>query len=296
MRQQDVHDELRARLHEAAGEHEPDRAYMLARIERGMAAQDRPGHRAVLPPVWGWLRVAGATAAVAGMLAAGGYAVASAVKDDDRVEQTVAVSPTPEDSPGATSRPPATPQATPSSGSADGAASATPRRPSGSASAPSSPSASAPSVVLLPGTDDDDDGPLWSDGSVDPHSNEFWAQSNVTIRAKQPATKLTVQLRIAQTGGVTDAGSWRSLPEDDFDLTVTEQGGYLVYTWVLKAGRTVPVGEWVFAGQYDHDRGGRDANGDSYVVTGRSDDRDRVLGGDFAVHDDDVDASSTGDS
>ncbi|MEU7053292.1 hypothetical protein AB0A67_34025, partial [Streptomyces eurythermus] len=36
MRRQDVHDELRARLHEAAEAHEPDRARILARVERGM--------------------------------------------------------------------------------------------------------------------------------------------------------------------------------------------------------------------------------------------------------------------
>jgi hypothetical protein len=248
-----------------------------------MAGQEeRPGHRATRPALWGWTRIVGATAAVAGMLAVGGYAVASAVKDEPKVEQTVAVSPTPVQSPDATSRPPASPKATPGSGSGGGRG---PAKPSGSPT-PSSPSApSAPAVVLLPGTADDDDGPLWSDGSVDPHSNDFWAQSNITLKAKQEVTALTVQLRIAQTGGVSSTGAWRALPEDDFTLTVAEQDGFLVYTWVLKEGRTVPAGEWVFAGQYDHDRGGRNAGGDSYVITGQSDGRSRVVGGDFATQD-----------
>ncbi|MFE6992689.1 hypothetical protein ACFVFN_31710, partial [Streptomyces pharetrae] len=93
MMRRDVHDELRARLREAAEAHQPDRARMLARIERGMAEEVRPAaHRATRPPVFGWLRVAGATAAVAGVLAVGGYAVASAVKSDDTPPQgTVAV-------------------------------------------------------------------------------------------------------------------------------------------------------------------------------------------------------------
>jgi hypothetical protein len=60
---------------------------------------------------------------------------------------------------------------------------------------------------------------------------------------------------------------------------------------VLKEGRTVPAGEWVFAGQYDHDRGGRDAGRDSYVITGESDGTARTLGGDFAAQD-----TGTGDS
>ena len=62
----DVHEELRARLHEAAGAHEPDRERMLARVERGMAGPARPEHRATRPPLFGWVRVAGATFAETG--------------------------------------------------------------------------------------------------------------------------------------------------------------------------------------------------------------------------------------
>ncbi|GAB7107536.1 hypothetical protein JCM4814A_58500 [Streptomyces phaeofaciens JCM 4814] len=296
--QRDVHDELRARLHESAEAYEPDRARILARVERGMAGHpddraarhDRRDHRATRPLVWGWARIVGATAAVAGMLAAGGYAVASAVKDDTPSPQTVAVSSPPAESPDATSRPPASPKATPSSGG--GAGTREPVRPSGSPTPSTGSTPSAPAVTLLPDNADDDDGPLWSDGSVDPHSNDFWAQSNVTLKAKQPVTALTVQLKIAQTGGVSSAGAWRSLPEDDFTLTVTERDDLLVYTWVLKEGRTVPAGEWVFAGQYDHDRGGRDAAADRYVIAGESDGRARSLGGGFTAHDADAAADS----
>jgi hypothetical protein len=274
MRQQDVHDELRARLHEAAEAHEPDRARILARVERGMARQDRPDHRATRPPVWGWARVVSATAAVAGMLAVGGYAVASAVKDDHPRQQTVAVSPTPTPSPDATSRAPKPP--------VDPAPStpATRHRPSGTPSA-------KPSVPALPQSD----GPLWSDGSVDPHSNEFWAQSNITIRTSAQLTALTVRLKVAQTGWVSNSGAWRSLPEQDFDLTVGTQNGFLVYTWTLKQGRTVPTGEWVFAGQYNHQRGGRNAKDDRYTILATAAGRQRAVGGDFAALSD-----SAGDS
>lgn len=291
--QRDVHDELRARLHESAEGYEPDRAYILARVERGMAGQpddrharhDRHGHRATRPLVWGWARIVGATAAVAGMLAAGGYAVASAVKDDTPSPQTVAVSSPPVESPDATSRPPASPKATPSGG----AGTREPVRPSGSPTPSTGSTPSAPTVTLLPDNGDDDDGPLWSDGSVDPHSNDFWAQSNVTLKAKQPVTALTVQLKIAQTGGVSSAGAWRSLPEDDFTFTVVERDGFLVYTWVLKEGRTVAKGEWVFAGQYNHERGGRDAKGDGYTATATAKSGDLAVKGDFAAQGDDAD-------
>ncbi|MBE8473189.1 hypothetical protein [Streptomyces justiciae] len=286
MRQQDVHDELRARLHEAAGQHEPDRARILARIERGMAEQTRPDHRATRPPVFGWVRVVSATAAVACVLGIGGYAVASAVKDDSP-QQTVATTATPEPSPDATSRAPIHPSAP------------EPRETPKTEKPRSTPTAKAPSATVTaqpPVTaSGEEDGPLWSDGSVDPHSNDFWAQSNITLKTSEELTALTVQLRIAQTGGVTSAGAWRSLPEDDFTLTSEEKDGFLVYTWTLKEGRKVPKGEWVFAGQYDHERGGRDAGDDSYTATGTADGEQLAVKGDFASHSGD-DASDDGDS
>ncbi|MPY54112.1 hypothetical protein FPZ41_38365, partial [Streptomyces sp. K1PN6] len=123
----DVHEELRARLREAGEAHEPDRARILARIERGMAGEARPGRR-THPPAAGWARVVGATTAVAGLLAVGGYAVASAVKSDEPADRTVAVSPTPTPSPDAPSPPPVKPDPTPSAEKPDRKPSSTPSR------------------------------------------------------------------------------------------------------------------------------------------------------------------------
>ncbi|MFE2068793.1 hypothetical protein ACFXDH_41560 [Streptomyces sp. NPDC059467] len=276
MRQQDVHDELRARLHEAAEAHEPDRARILARVERGMAPQAaRPGHRATLPPVFGWVRVVSATAAVAAVLGVGGYAVASAVKDT-HTEKTVAVSPTPSGTPDAATPAPSHSAAPPAHLPSKSTS------PKASSAPSSSPTASAtPTAPVAKG---EQDGPLWSDGSVDPHSNDFWAQSDVTLKVAQQLTALTVQLKVAQTGGVSNSGAWRSLPETDFTQTVAEQDGFLVYTWTLKPDAKVAVGQWVFAGQYNHERGGRDAKDDSYTITGSADGKQYAVTGGFATH------------
>nr|WSY55862.1 hypothetical protein OG999_40820 [Streptomyces sp. NBC_00886] len=280
MRQQDVHDdELGARLHEAAEAHEPDRARILARLERGMAEQSRPDHRATRPPVFGWVRVVGATAAVASVLAIGGYAVASAVKNNTPAEQTVSVSPTPTPSPAATSRAPVKPVDPKPSSSSGGTSHSSPKA-SASPTKSATASASAPTLPPASGTQD---GPLWSDGSIDPGSNDFWAQSDVTLKTSKQLTALTVQLKVKQTGGVTSTGAWRSLPEDDFTLTVAEQDGFLVYTWVLKDGRTVAVGEWVFAGQYNHEHGGRDAKDDRYSAAGSAGGQQLSVKGGFAA-------------
>ena len=278
----DVDEELRARLHEAAGAHEPDRARMLARVERGMAGRDRAGRRAARPPALGWARVAGATAAVAGVLAAGGYGVASAVKDDAPPQRSVATSPTSSPSPAGPTNP-ASPAPRPSSVAPAPSVSAgtgEPDRPSSSGTPAGTATANTP-----PPAAGSEDGPLWSDGSVDPHSNDYWAQSNITLRTSSPLTALTVELRVAQTGGVASTGAWRSLPEDDFTFTVEERDGFLVHRWTLKQGRTVPAGEWMFAGQYDHERGGRDANGDRYSATAGAGAEQLSVQGDFAPHD-----------
>jgi hypothetical protein len=280
--QRDVHGELRARLQDAAEAHEPNREQILARIERGMLEQTRPDHRATRPPVYGWVRVVSATAAVACVLGLGGYAVASAVKDETPAQTSVAATGTPTPSPDATSRPPAPP--------ADPTPSTTPTQEAEKPSGTPSRTPSASTEVQASGVED---GPLWSDGSVDPHSNEFWAQSNLTFKTSEQLTALAVELRVEQTGGVTNAGAWRSLPEDDFTLTVTEKDGFLVYTWVLKDGRTVPKGEWVFAGQYNHERGGRDAKGDGYTATATAKSGDLAVKGGFAAQDD---SSDEGDS
>ncbi|OSP42480.1 hypothetical protein B7767_15355, partial [Streptomyces sp. 13-12-16] len=118
------------------------------------------------------------------------------------------------------------------------------------------------------------------------------------LKTTERLTSLTVELRIAQTGGVTSTGAWRSLPEDDFELSVDERDGFLVYVWTLKDGRTVEPGEWVFAGQYDHERGGRDAGEDTYTARAGTGSGERAVGGDFAARDDedDEDDEDDGDS
>ncbi|WP_420032976.1 hypothetical protein ACN2WE_10045 [Streptomyces sp. cg28] len=274
-------DELRRRLRAAAGAHRPDRERMLARIERGMAgppAADVPSRGR--GPAVGWVRIAGVTAGVAGALTVGGFAVGAALRPDDEPRQTVAVSPSPATaSPDATARertPTASPSGSPS-------ASAPQRHPT--SSPPAKPSGSAddtkPPAAPDPGTASD--GPLWSDGSVDPGSSEYWSQSDVTFRTEDELASLTVELRVALPGGVADTGNWRSLPAEDFTVSVAEHDGFLVYRWQLKAGRTVPTGEFVFAGQYNHGAGGRDASKDTYTVSARTADGERAsVGGDFA--------------
>lgn len=69
---------------------------------------------------------------------------------------------------------------------------------------------------------------------------------------------------------------------EDFDLSAREEAGFLVYRWTLKSGRTVPPGEHVFAGQYDHAAGGRDAKDDRYRIDAGAAERGAAVWGGFA--------------
>jgi hypothetical protein len=245
-----VNEEIDRRLREAAEDHRPDRARMLARVQRGMAGP-AVRHRA-RPFARSGTRVALAGLAAAGVLATGGLAVAAIVV-------------TPSPSPTVTT--PATPSPTVSSPHPTSA------RPTPVAPAPATTPGSArptpPATSPSRAAGESQNGPLWSAGSVDPGSTVYWTQSNLALKTTQPLTSLTVEMRIVQTGRVKNTGTWQTLPSGDFTVTVQEAGGTLVYRWVLKPGLTVPAGSHEFAAQFNNGAGVRSAAGDGYRVDGQ---------------------------
>jgi len=243
-----VNEEIRRRLREAAEAHEPNRARILARVERG-AADPTVRHRTPsIARSWQQAAIVGLVAAAT--LATGGLAVAAI----GGVPSPPAATPTPV-------TPIATPTPTPSA-----------RATTSSTTGPPPPPVTTPrsSHPTRPADSRFQDGPLWSQGSVDAHSTIYWAQNNLILKTTQPLSSLTVELRIAQTGGIQKTGNWQTLPSEDFIVTVEESGGALLYRWVLKPGRTVPAGQHQFAAQYNHAAGIRKAKRDSYHVQAQS--------------------------
>lgn len=118
-------------------------------------------------------------------------------------------------------------------------------------------------------------------GTLDPGSNRWWAQGDLAVTTETSVTGLVVEVRVARTAGVVSTGHWRTRPAEDFTVTVTEEPGALVYRWALKPGRTVPPGRHVFAVQYNHAEGVRDASADAYtvVLTGGDGGRSTLRGG-----------------
>ncbi|MFD7325882.1 hypothetical protein ACFV9D_33210 [Streptomyces sp. NPDC059875] len=209
--------QLRRRLREAADSHQPDRARILARVERGLAEPPRADALPPRPPRPRWVTATAVAVSVAGILALGGLAATTLHR-------------------------------------------------------PAEPAATTPATHP----------PARAVGTVDPGSNSWWAQSNVTLTAPRSLTALTVELRIAATGGVASTGHWRTLPAQDFTVSVRDEPAALVYTWTLKPGRTVPAGNHVFAGQFNHAEGARDSAADSYTITLTDDVRQHTtVRGDF---------------
>ncbi|MFE9404207.1 hypothetical protein ACFYNY_20895 [Streptomyces sp. NPDC006530] len=240
-----MNEEISRRLRETAESHQPDRARMLVRIERGTTGAT-VRHRT---PAITRSRPKAALAGLvtAGILATGGVAVAGIVAGPSPSDTAPAVPPPTVPSPTATPRP--APSASPT--------------PTGPTQAPTPRTGSRPAP--LPSSRAQN-GPLWSASSMGPNNNIYWAQSDLILKTAQPLTSLTVELRIAQTGGVKNTGNWRTLPSDDFTVTVQEAEGVLVYRWVLKPGRTVPAGQHEFAAQYNHAMGARSTTADNYRV------------------------------
>ncbi|MEU2545981.1 hypothetical protein ABZ618_11175 [Streptomyces roseolus] len=118
-------------------------------------------------------------------------------------------------------------------------------------------------------------------GTIDAGSNRWWAQSDLAVTTDAEVAGLTVELRVALTGGIVSTGHWQTRPADDFTVAVAEEAGALVYRWTLKEGRAVPPGPHTFAAQYNHAEGTRDASADTYavVLTARDGGRTTLRGG-----------------
>jgi hypothetical protein len=105
---------------------------------------------------------------------------------------------------------------------------------------------------------------LWTDGSVDPGSNEYWSQANLVLKNEEALTAVSVELRVAGAEFLDHTGSWTT--DSRFtDAEVTEEDGFLVYRWELRDGAVLPVGQHTLAAQFNHGGGPRHAEDDFYT-------------------------------
>lgn len=292
--------ELPERLREAADAHRPDRARMLARVERAMTASgphgepgadgprgeppgrpDRlgaPGGREHPPAPW--VRVTAVAAAVAGAIGLGGLAVGAVSGGGGshapagRPAGPAATATRPPGGSGAsgasTGRPkaPAAPgHGTPGTQGADHTSGRTPvHGATGPSAGASSPAGTGGAGSGSPPAAQKKSSGVTSRAAVDPGSNPYWTQEDITLTTSRPLTSLTVELRVVMTQGVGSTGQFDSFPGQSA-ATTTVEGGDLVYRWTLDPGQTLAAGTYTFAGQFNHAQGARDTRGDRYTVT-----------------------------
>ncbi|MBM9505642.1 hypothetical protein [Actinacidiphila acididurans] len=281
--------ELPERLRAAADAHRPDRERMLARVERGMAEPDapsggrRPG-RGDRPPA-PWAKVAAVTAAVAGAIGVGALAVTTtggtATPERSAVTATGAPSPRPTTPTAAASGAPGRATAHAHAGTATSASghpdTVRPHSPAahhspappadGRAPVGGGPSAT-PGTTAPQAPPAGSAGALTATGTVNGQSYD-WAENDVTVTVTEPLTRLTVELRVALTPGVSSAGQFCSgSAQSQTTAAQATENGYLVYRWALNPGQTLQPGTYTFAGQYHHAGGRRSTARDDYAVAG----------------------------
>jgi hypothetical protein len=249
--------ELRTRLCGLAAEHEPDRAAMLHRVAQHRVgppvAERRPAGQAV--------RLAGSALAVATILGVGGMA-RWALADGPEP----AVTPAP-----AVSAPAAAPKTAPPSLTSPSSSPTAPSAGAPSAGAPSA-GASSPGVSgnarSSAAKDDARREAIWTDGSINPNSDDTDGRSDITLKLREPVRALELTVRVAPTAGLTDQGSTHDVTGATIETTVVRAEEALVYHFRLAGGATLRAGTYLFTAKYGYDNeGGRDAGDDSYSVT-----------------------------
>ncbi|MEU4157527.1 hypothetical protein [Actinoplanes sp. NPDC026670] len=258
-------DRLRAALRAEADRHRPDRDAMLDRIT--MAAMQDTGHgrrRAVLPGARRGprFRMAAVVAAVVTVFGGGGIGTWALAGADDRDEaapvQSIAPATT-EASPVSTD---------PVSVAPSSPATSSPAKPPTNRPTPDRTTPSAtPSPSLTkgqPGFTRVSQGPLWSDGSIDPDSGDTQGASVVTVKTTEELTDLEVVIRVARTDGLVSRGGTKQVPGGSVSTTVTEEAGALLYRFTLSPDDTLAPGTYTFTAKYTHPTGGRNAGGDTY--------------------------------
>ncbi|GIF10107.1 hypothetical protein [Actinoplanes teichomyceticus] len=262
-------EQLRAALRAEAAAHRPDREAMLARITAGAmtgpAAASRSARRRGGPR----LRLAAVGALVA-LFGGGGFAAQWALAGDQRGDET-APAPTPTISTVAPSPSTAGPSTAPSATGSRPTAPATTRpatRTPGTTAATASAPTTAPAVPApakgAPGNTRVEQGPLWSDGSIDPDSGDTRGGGVITLKTTEKLTALTVTVRVARTPGLTSRGGTKSVPGASVSVGVTERADALLYTFTLAPADEIAPGTYTFTAKYAYDAGGRNAGGDTY--------------------------------
>lgn len=262
---------VRSSLRDAAQAHEPDRTAMVNRIASGrsaLAAEVRPARRSLLP--------VGAALGVVSVLVAS--IVAVRLSNDDPRPGIVAAPPA------ATSTAPPAPGTSPPAGATATTGATGPTGTTGATGG------TGPATTTTPPTATEPVQPTQSkarssfvstDGVVGKDSVATWSENQVRLKNTKTLGRLSVTITVARTSDARKAGQYTNVSGSDIEVTVTEAGDELVYRYVLREGKKLTPGEYLFGAQFTH-ASGRPRDADWYAVTADTGGTGADLRGTFA--------------
>ncbi|WP_436527287.1 hypothetical protein [Actinoplanes sp. HUAS TT8] len=255
-------DQLRSLLRSEAALHQPDREVMLARITSAAMTDPAPARRS------GKLRLA-FVAGLVTLFGGGGFAAQWALAGSSDRNDATPVVPVPVTTP-TTVAPSPTTALSSSPSAAVSSASPAHSRPPVVTTAPTSQKPTSPAPALTkgqPGNTQVQQGPLWSDGSIDPASGDTQGAGVITLKTTEKLTALQVTVRVAETPGLVSRGGTKSVPGASVTSAVTAETDALLYTFTLASADEVAPGTYTFTARYSYPAGGRNAGGDTYEAT-----------------------------
>ena len=281
-------DQLRAALRAEAQAHIPDREAMLSRITAGaMRESGSLRSHATVARRGPRVRMAAVIAAVVAIFGGGGVGTWALAGADDRDEAAPAPTAAPTTTVPTTTvpRPAVTdPVSVTPSGPAATRPSPSRTTPAGSPPATSAPATATPAPTATkgqPGLTRAAEGPLWSDGSIDPDSGDTRGASVITLKTTERLTSLDVVIRIARTDGLVSRGGTKQTPGASVTTTVVEEPGTLLYRFTLASADTLEPGTYTFTAKYTYPSGGRDAGRDTYEAVATTGSASWDVYGDF---------------
>jgi len=107
-------------------------------------------------------------------------------------------------------------------------------------------------------------------GQVDGGDNTAWSQEKVIVSLTQPATAFELTVKVATGPKVAPTGSWMTYSPNLVDVSVETRPDGIYYTFRLKPGQVLPIGNGDFGVQYTHDAT-HESKSDTYHLTSNSD-------------------------
>lgn len=93
-----------------------------------------------------------------------------------------------------------------------------------------------------------------------------FGENRIALMNSSTITAMTVTISVAQTPGVTHLSEYVTFGSGVVTTSWTTSGGFIVYTYTLNPGKTIPPGSWMMAANYNGTGTLHSTGGDTWTV------------------------------